>query len=289
MLAAGTASGACLAPSGPKILARDLVPAFAEFSTADPEASVAYAPIAGVRRTLTVGEIARAAQRAGVSLEHPAEVCFEWPLAPLSTERVVAALRQAVGDESAEVEVTERMNGPVPAGKLEFANIGGTNGSTAAPLWRGRIEYGSDQDFRIWVRARVRVRQPRVIALEALPARQVIQPSQVKLQEALVEVTEANVATSLDQVVGKIPRTNLAAGANVAVNVLDTPNAIERGDRVKLRAADAGATITTEATAEGSGRRGDTIMVRNVSSGRLIRARIEDRGLVVLAAQGGIH
>jgi flagella basal body P-ring formation protein FlgA len=282
------ASGACLAPSGPRILARDLVPARPEFAAADPSLQLAYAPLAGVRKTFSATELSRAAQRAGVPLEQPAELCFEWPLEPLTDERISAALREAAKDESAEVEITDRMNTPVPAGKLEFTiPPGSAAASSSAPLWRGRIQYGSDQDFRIWVHARVKVRRPRVVALEALPARQRIRASQVKVEEALVDVTEESRADTVEQVVDRTPRINVAAGSAVAANGLDTPNDVERGDVVKLRVSDAGATITTDATAEGSGHRGDSIMVRNVSSGKLLKVRIEERGMVTLFSQGG--
>jgi flagella basal body P-ring formation protein FlgA len=290
MMAAGPAWAACVAPSGPRILVRDLSAAAPEFArAADPEAPVAYSPMAGVRRKFTTTELARAAARAGVVLAEPREVCFEWPLAPLSAERIMAALRETAGDPEAEVEIVESTNGPVPGGSLQFspaASIQVGSGS-AVPFWRGTIRYGSGHDFPVWVRARVRVRRPRVVTLEALPAGHPIRAGQVKVEVAGVEAAGRGAAATLDQVIGKIPRTHIAAGSDVPLNFLETPNDVERGDHVKLRSADPGSTITTEAAAEGAGRLGDVIMVRNLSSGKRLRAQIKDRGLVILAGPGG--
>jgi flagella basal body P-ring formation protein FlgA len=285
LLATGSAWAACLAPSGPRILARDLAAAFPEFASAPADAAIAYAPLAGVRRVMNEAEVRRAAHRLGVSLDRAVEVCFEWPLAPLAAGRIVEALRRAAGDAAADVVIAERMNAPAPAGPLAFTAPAAPTGG--AVLWRGAIDYGSDQLFRVWVRARVRVRRPRVVAAAPLEARRRIEAGQVRLVETLVDFPEKGAAGAVAEVVGKAPRSNIAAGATVPLAALDTPQDVARGDVVKLLSGDAVARITTEATAVGAGRRGDTILVRNNSSGRLVRARIEERGLVKLAAGGG--
>jgi flagella basal body P-ring formation protein FlgA len=292
ILAAGSAWAGCLAPSGPRILVRDLSAIMPEFAAAtDLGTPVAYSPMAGVQRKLTAAELARAAAKAGLVLADPREVCFEWPMAPLTAERITAALRESVGDPAAAVEIIESMNGPVPGGPLQFSPAASTAaGSGAAiPFWRGSIRYGSDHDFHVWVRARVRLNLPRVVALESLHAGRLIRADQVKVDMSGVEATARGAATTLDQVVGRIPRIHIAAGSNVPLDLLETPNAVERGEHVKLQASDPGSTITTEAAAETAGHLGDVIMVRNLSSGKRLRAQIKDRGLVILAAQGGSH
>jgi hypothetical protein len=53
---------------------------------------------------------------------------------------------------------------------------------------------------------------------------------------------------------------------------------VERGDKIAIEVSSGGARLTFDATAESSGRAGDSIMVRNPESGRLFRAKVEGKG-----------
>ena len=55
---------------------------------------------------------------------------------------------------------------------------------------------------------------------------------------------------------------------------------IARGDTVEVVVNGVGALIRTAGVAEESGNRGAAIMVRNATSGRKFRARVEDKGKV---------
>jgi hypothetical protein len=53
---------------------------------------------------------------------------------------------------------------------------------------------------------------------------------------------------------------------------------VERGDKIAIEVSSGAARLTFDATAESSGRAGDSIMVRNPESGRLFRAKVEGKG-----------
>jgi flagella basal body P-ring formation protein FlgA len=68
----------------------------------------------------------------------------------------------------------------------------------------------------------------------------------------------------------------------VPLHWLARPLEVEKQDVVKVRVASGAAVITAEGRAEAGGRRGDTIPVRNLSSGATFRAKITGPGQVSL-------
>ena len=62
--------------------------------------------------------------------------------------------------------------------------------------------------------------------------------------------------------------------------MLTTPREVERGDKIAVEVSSGGALLAFEATAESSGRAGDSIVVRNPENGRLFQAKVEGKGKV---------
>jgi flagella basal body P-ring formation protein FlgA len=57
---------------------------------------------------------------------------------------------------------------------------------------------------------------------------------------------------------------------------------VERGDRVEVEVKVGAAILDFAATAESSGRTGDSIMVKNPDNGRTFQAKIQDKGHVLV-------
>jgi flagella basal body P-ring formation protein FlgA len=57
---------------------------------------------------------------------------------------------------------------------------------------------------------------------------------------------------------------------------------IERGDRVAVEVTVGGAILDFDATADSSGRIGDSILIKNPDNGRSFQAKIQDKGHVVV-------
>jgi flagella basal body P-ring formation protein FlgA len=66
----------------------------------------------------------------------------------------------------------------------------------------------------------------------------------------------------------------------VWVKVRVTRREVERGDKVAVEVSSGGAMLAFEATAESSGRAGDSVVVRNPENGRLFQAKVDGKGKV---------
>ena len=278
------AAAACVAVDGEKILARDLAPALEAFTTLAPETDIGYAPVPGVRRMLHAAELSRMIARHGGIPGMLSEICVERATEKLTPESLEAALRAAVGNSLATVELLDWSRYPVPHGAIQFPPGGRSGGREV--LWRGYVQYASSRRFAIWARVRVWVRQRRVVARVALPARKPLRPEQLSVEEVEASPFGAQPEESPDAVVGRLPRRSLAAGTPILPGLLEAPQEIHSGDSVTVEVSSGLARLSFEARADAGGRRGDLIPVRNSATGKSLRARVEGAGKASIAVAG---
>jgi len=276
---------ACVPVAGDRILAGDLAAAVPAFAQWPPDTELGYTPTPGLRRVLRAAELERLAQSQGMKTGSLPDVCVERPTAPLVSGTLQAAMAAAVGDPEVRVQVLDWSRYPVPQGAIEFPRAGvvpeGT-GPESAVLWKGFVRYGERGRFAIWARARIAEAVPQVSAREPLPAGRAIQPGQLRLENATLSPFGPQPARTLAEVVGRMPRRPVPAGAPVFLNQLDIPPEIHGGDAVTVRVISGQARLMLEGVAGGDGRRGDLIPVRNPVTGRTFRARVEGKGRAVL-------
>jgi flagella basal body P-ring formation protein FlgA len=293
LLLAATAAAAASVPSclhveGDVILARDLAQALPVFSSLPPDTRIGYAPIPGVRRFFHGSDLHRIAARHHIALPIVSGICFERSMETLQPDRVAAAMRQALGQPGARIEILELSRYPVPHGEVQFDRstlpAAPSLGNAASPLlWRGLIRYGGHR-FAIWARANILVRSAKIVATEDLPAGRAIETHQVRMEEFDAPPSSQPPPPSLDQVVGKLPRRPIAASATVTAFQLEGPKDIERGDLVGVDVRSGAAHLSLEGRALADGRKGDMIPVRNTANGKIFSARVHDKGRVVLIA-----
>jgi flagella basal body P-ring formation protein FlgA len=289
LAASGRPVSPCLNIEGATILARDLAPALPAFSALPPDTKIGYAPIPGVRRFFRASELRRVAQSHHIGYSPGGEICFEHTMETLEPEAVAQAMRQALGQPGAHIEIQELSRYPVPHGEVSF------NRSTlpAAPslenaatpqLWRGFVRYGGDHRFAIWARARILVRAVRIVATEDLPAGRPIEARQVRVEEYDAPASNQPPPPALEKVIGKLPRQPIKASAAITVLQLEEPKDIERGDLVEVEVRSGGARLALEGRALADGRKGDMIPVRNTANAKSFSARVQEKGRVVLTA-----
>jgi flagella basal body P-ring formation protein FlgA len=63
---------------------------------------------------------------------------------------------------------------------------------------------------------------------------------------------------------------------------LEDPSQVLRGQKVQVEVSSGSTRLLFEAQAQGSGRHGETIAVRNPASGRIFHARVEEAGRVTV-------
>jgi flagella basal body P-ring formation protein FlgA len=206
----------------------------------------------------------------------PASVCFEWPTAPLDSVRVEDAIRHSL-PEGASVKVLEISRIAVPPGEIEFPID-----MLRAGYWRGFIRYGQGSKFDIWARVNVTVKQTRVVATAPIKAGDRIAASQIRLEE-IEEAPDNTRVSQVEEAVGMISKRSYTEGSPLLARMLERPPAVLKGDTVRLHTAVGAARVSMEVHAQAPGKIGDCIPVKNPSSGRVLRARVESAGEVTLA------
>ena len=267
----------CVSISGAHITAGDLAKAVPGFAPADPAAVVAWAPLPGATRVFRPAELKRLLAPLDPSATAPRDsICFEVPVAPLSEAAVLEAMRGALPAGS-KIDIVEISRFPAPAGEIVFSmeSLAPSASVDTATLWRGFVRYGDSGKFQIWSRVRVRVPVTRVIAVETLQQGKPIRASQVKL--ATIEGVPNSPATpaSVELVEGYIPRRSIPVNSPVLMESLDPPMEIVKGDHVTVMVHSGLSTLTLDAEATTSGRRGEGIWLKNPHSGKLFRASID--------------
>lgn len=161
----GLVRAACVPVEGDRIRGRELAVADAAFAGVAPDADVAPAPLAGMRRVLPPLEVERLARRWGVDVGPPRQVCFERVSRLLDEVELLQTLEAAL-EGRARVELVDHTRTPVPLGHLEFTR----EGLDASGLWRGRVVYGDHRSVPVWARVRVSERETgRPIAIWRVP------------------------------------------------------------------------------------------------------------------------
>jgi len=280
---------ACVPIEGDRILARDLAAAEAAIARWPPESELGYSPAPGLRRVLRAAELRRLAARQQLDTAGLTDICVERPTAPLVPGVLLAALALAAGDPGASIEILDWSRYAVPRGPIEFpltAAVPEGNGPQAPILWKGFVKYGERGRFSIWVRARIAVHTTEVFARADLAIGRPIQPEQLQLATVLVSPFAAQTASSLSEVVGRIPRRPIPAGSPILAGQLALPVEIHAGDAVTVRVTSGRAGVKLEAVACGEGHRGDFIPVKNPVTGKTFRARVEAAGRVSVIVPG---
>jgi flagella basal body P-ring formation protein FlgA len=287
ILLAIAAASACITVEGDQIRAADLARAVPAFASVAPDTALAFSPSPGVRRAMLSGELARLAARHGASLPAAAQgVCFERAAERLTEERVLAALKTALGDGSpAKIELLDFPKQPLARGELEFPRSGFTPpaAASAPAVWRGRLRYSEHRSLPVWARVRITVRGQRVAAAVDLAPGRAIEASQVRVEET--DLPPFFEAVALADVVGRAPRRSVRAGEAIRPAQLMAPPVVARGEAVSVEVTSGGAQIKLEAKAETSGRRGEMVMLRNPENGRRFQARVESPGKVTIDAK----
>ena len=275
------AAEACLPVSGLRITARDLaplIPAFADTAVAE---DLGPSPAPGYRRNITAAGIAAWAARNGLAATGAAGTCFEWPLEPIRREQIAAALSAALPSGTA-VEVVDHSRFPAPAGVIRFPRSGvslPTGTSSGRPvIWRGLLSYAPGKSVPVWAKIRASISVSRAVAAEVLPALKTIASNQVRVETADVfPLTEATLL-DLKDIIGKAPRRSLRSGQVLTKDLLTDALEVERGAHIAVQAQSGGAMLRFSAVALSGGRRGETILLRNPSSGRNFKAEIISKG-----------
>lgn len=274
------AGAQCVPVSDNRVLAGDMARAVPAFAGMAPEMVLGSAPAPGASRRYGSAELQRLARRYGLPLEAGAEACIVRPAEVLTRERVAAAIGASL--PGARIEVVEFSRQPIPRGELRFPVTGLENGfAMRAPwLWRGAISASGQADFPVWAKVHLQISAKRVVAADDLaPGRPVVR---TQLREETYQGPPG--LPDLSQIVGRVPRRQIRAGAVIERQWLAEPADVVRGQRVRIEIRSGQARLFLDGEAQSSGSRGDVIAVRNPANGKILRPTVADRGSALLEA-----
>ncbi|MCX7982214.1 MAG: flagellar basal body P-ring formation chaperone FlgA [Syntrophales bacterium] len=149
----------------------------------------------------------------------------------------------------------------------------------------GKDDYLGDMTFSVrlhhgkiyrqmTVRGRIEVLRQIVVAARTIKAGQVIQEEDLAVKKRWVSRLDPQIVSSLDEAIGKQASTSLKPGAELKKTVLQTPILVKKGKTVRISLEKGPLFISTLGISEEDGARGALIRVRNLSSNRLVYARV---------------
>ena|ERR1700722_888003 len=270
---------ACQVIEGDHIFGKDVASSSPLFAMLDPNLEIAATPLAGVQRVMRPEELVRLARQSGIQLDGPASaICFARATEPLTPETLLPILQKALAIDTANIEILDFSRFGIPRGTFDFPKTG----LMANGLWRGRVLYGESHSMPVWVKTRITIDRTWVEAVETLFTGKVIEVSQLILRTGPRFPLDTTLVESMSLVAGRRPVRTLAVGTSIAITMLTIMHDVERGDRVAVEVKVGGAILDFDATAESSGRTGESILVKNPENGRFFQAKVQDKGHVVV-------
>ena|GEM_PF-879926 len=271
------------------IYGRDLAAAAPSLAGLPPDLPVSFSPIPGLARVFHVGELRHLAAAHHLSEARINEnICFAWPLENLTAARITRAIEHTLAGRHPQIEIVDQSHAPIPAGELIFPLAGLSALSDKPVIWKGYVAYAGSRRFSTWANVRVTIREPRLVASVALRAGEPVPAAQVKTDFYEGPLPREKAFTTIDELTGLLARRDIRAGATLVESLFEAAKDVERNELVTVWIEEGAAHIQTQGVAQWAGRRGEIISVRNPKTGRIYRARVEEKGTVRVVAGGAV-
>jgi flagella basal body P-ring formation protein FlgA len=282
LLLAASSAQPCLTIAEEQIRVGDLARVVTSFSNIAPDTVIGHAPVPGVRRVLTREEIRRVGALHGVDVTPESDVCFEWAARVPGKAQLVTAMRAALGEADAQIDILETSQAPAPNGEIIFSRDGLARGPIAGPdtpvVWRGHVRYSGQRRFDIWARVRVSVPGGNVSVVSPIRAGEIIRTDQIQIDPAGSARFDPAAVRKLDDVAGKVAKRPLPIGTTVLKVHLEEPKAVSKGEMVTVEVVSGRVCLKLDGTAETAGHIGQTISIRNSQSGKSFSAKVTGTG-----------
>lgn len=271
-----------------EIRASDLAVAVPSFASLPPDLRLGYSPVPGVRRTFGTAELQQLARRFGIADQIKSPVCLSWALTAISKKQIEDAISRSLPDRKFELEIADQSHFPVPEGELTLPLQGLTGESDRPVVWNGYVTYGGTRRIDTWVRVKITLHEDHLIALRSLNAGEIIDDSVLGTIHYNGPLKKSEVFTNRNDALGKSVRWNIIAGSTLVNSMLLPPQDVEKRQLVTVHVFNGRAHLETQGIADDGGYKGSVIRVRNVNTGRIFRARIDDHGVVTVVPGGNV-
>src|SRR4051794_1584639 len=277
---------ACHVIDNDRIFARDLAAVEADFQALPPNLEVGLAPVPGQQRIFRAEELGRIARTHHIEGGFTQPICFAWKLKTPDRADLLAAMNDTLANRNVAIEIVEQSNTPLPQGKLSFP-VSGLSGTSDGPvLWRGSMTYGNGRTLLTWARVRINVRERHVASAELLHPGDEIRADQLKLVDYQGPLMREHHFTSFAEVAGMTARSTVNPNVSLVDTMVRERKQVERGDLVQVTVQTERTRVEAQGVAEEGGTYGSLITVRNAKSGRKFRAKVRDKGKVLVVPEG---
>jgi flagella basal body P-ring formation protein FlgA len=279
VLLASVCAADCLPVTTSRITGRDLAKVNPAFGGIPATYIVGIAPDPGQRRIFTPAELERVAAINRIPRTAFTEVCFTVPTAKLAEKDLMTAMRQVLSPD-AEVKIIEASSGDVPAGTIEFplASLEPPAADSGVQLWRGFVRYAETRRAPIWARVSLLEHFKAVVAARDLAPNTALgseMGSFFRVEERTGPPPRDKIAISPADVAGRQVTRSIKAGDVIPMAALTAAWDVRRGDPIRVDVRSGDAHLSFDAIAETSAREGDMVELRNPTSGKLFRARLQ--------------
>ncbi len=137
-----------------------------------------------------------------------------------------------------------------------------------------------ESDWFIFITADIQVLSPVVVARQQLNRGARLSSSMLEVRQMDTARIRGDFFTEPSELEGMEVRNRIRAGEAVTSRQVNLTQLVNRGDQVVIQASNDNLRIRMLGEALDSGRLGEQIRVRNLQSGRTVRARIVARGIV---------
>jgi flagella basal body P-ring formation protein FlgA len=278
---------ACVTASGDRILAGEVATELSEFSALPSETALGFAPAVGAKRVLPAEQLVRLAKQHGLDLTAGKDICVERATRLLNPEEILAAMRTTLSSPTVLLSIVDFSRAPVPPGEPVFLRIGlpaSAPGGNGPVLWRGYVQYAPGKKFPIWATVKIRAQRTRIVANADLAPGRPIGEDQVRAEQS-EGYPRNSAAPRVEDVLHKIPRRTIKAGAEVVPALLTEERLVDRGEKVQVEVESGATRLSFEGRAESAGDVGGVISVRNPQNGRLFSARVSGKGRAVVGTR----
>ncbi|MBI1358341.1 MAG: hypothetical protein GC160_28735 [Acidobacteria bacterium] len=266
---------------GPRIEARDLA-ALPGWEPTAPDTDLGPSPLPGRPRRIPASLLGRWAAASGAApVDLPPSVLLERALLDSSPATIEAIVRSVVAaqydllPESVEVSVQV---GPArftaPAGPLEWSILGRPPSGPAPALLRLRWRDSAGRSGVEAVEASVQAHGAWLEAARDLPLHEVLRPEDLVAKQGLLPILDISYLTHLPIDGDYHLRLPMKAGEALRADAIELRPDVMLGDILELQVRAGAVVLRTPARAEGEGRIGQTVPLRNLESGRRVVARI---------------
>lgn len=137
------------------------------------------------------------------------------------------------------------------------------------------------KEGRLTLSAKVGVFSKVACAARDIPKNSVLTEDDIRIESREIRTgVSGGILSDISNALGKKTKSGIRAGAVIPEKLLESPSVLKKGDRVRLVAKSGLLRVETVAEASSDAAKGESVLVKNLDSGRMITARVVDSDTV---------